>query len=65
MKATLKRLSTGSAEKDARIKCQQEHIAKLMKKLEKRATCTDKDQALVQDSAPLNHLENANSSTKT
>lgn len=32
MKTTLERLS---AERDARIKCQQEHIAKLMKKLEK------------------------------
>jgi len=35
MKATLERLSKESAKKDARIKCQEEHIAKLLKKLEK------------------------------
>lgn len=35
IKATLERLSKESAEKDARIKCQEEHIAKLMKKLKK------------------------------
>ena len=36
MKATLKRLSKESAEKDARINRQEEHIAKLLKKLDKR-----------------------------
>jgi len=35
MKATLKRLSKESAEKDARIKRQEEHITKLLKKLDK------------------------------
>jgi len=35
MKATLKRLSKESAEKDGRIKHQEEHIAKLLKKLDK------------------------------
>ena len=35
MKATLERLSKESAEKDARIKHQEEHIAKLLKKLDK------------------------------
>jgi len=35
MKATLERLSKKSAEKDARIKRQEEHIAKLLKKLYK------------------------------
>jgi len=35
MKATLERLSKESAEKDARIKRQEEHIAKLLKKLDK------------------------------
>ena len=32
MKATLERISKDSAEKDARIKCQEEHTAKLLKK---------------------------------
>ena len=35
MKAILERLSKESAEKDARIKRQEEHIAKLLKKLDK------------------------------
>jgi len=35
MKATLERLSKESAEKDARIKCQEEQIAKLLKRLDK------------------------------
>ena len=38
MKATLDRLSKESAEKDAQIKCQKEHIAQLMKKLEKKSS---------------------------
>jgi len=51
MKATLERLSKESAEKDARIKCQEEHIAKLLKKLDKgmrassnRGASTDEDE---------------------
>ena len=35
IKATLEKLSKESPKKDAHIKCQEEHIAKLMKKLEK------------------------------
>ena len=35
MKATLERLSKESVEKNARIKRQEEHIAKLLKKLDK------------------------------
>jgi len=35
VKATLERLSKESAEKDERIKCQEGHIAKLLKKLDK------------------------------
>ena len=35
IKVTLERLSKESAEKDARIKRQEEHIAKLLKKLDK------------------------------
>jgi len=35
MKATLERLSKENAEKNARIKRQEEHIAKLLKKLDK------------------------------
>jgi len=35
MKATLEGLSKESSEQDARIKCQEEHIAKLLKKLDK------------------------------
>ena len=35
MKATLERLSKEGAKKDARIKPQEEHIAKLLKKLDK------------------------------
>ena len=35
MKATLERLSKESAKKDARIKRQEEHVAKLLKKLDK------------------------------
>jgi len=34
MKAVLERLSKDSAENDAGIKCQEEHIAKLLKKLD-------------------------------
>ena len=34
MTAILERLSEESVEKDARIKCQEEHIAKLLKKLD-------------------------------
>jgi len=42
MKATLERLSKESAEKDARIRRQEEHIVKLLKKLDKgpRASST-------------------------
>jgi len=44
MKATLERLSKESTEKDARIKCREECIAKLLKKLDKglRATMRTK-----------------------
>ena len=35
MKAALEKLSKESAEKDAHIRCQEEHIAKLLKKLDK------------------------------
>ena len=35
MKATLERFSKENTEKDASIKCQKEHIAKLLKKLDK------------------------------
>ena len=38
MKATPDRLSRESAEKDAQIKCQNEQIAKLMKRLEKKSS---------------------------
>jgi len=51
MKATLGRLSKESAEKDARIKRQEEHIAKLRKKLDKgprassnKGTSSDEDE---------------------
>jgi len=37
MKAILDRLSRESAEKDAQIKCQNEQIAELMKRLEKKS----------------------------
>ena len=51
MKATLERLSKENAEKDARLKHQEERIAKLLKKLDKgprassnRGTSSDEDQ---------------------
>jgi len=55
MKAMLKTLSKESAEKDARIKRQEEDIAKLLKKLDKgprassnRGASNDKDEKRVQ-----------------
>jgi len=51
IKATLERLSEKSTEKDAHIKSQEEHIAKLLKKLDKgqcessnKGACSDKDE---------------------
>jgi len=53
MKAALERLSKEGAEKDARIKCQEEHIAKLLKKLDK-GLCASSGRGISSNEDPQN-----------
>jgi len=48
MKAMLERLSKESAEKDACIKCQEEHIAELLQKLDK-GPCASSNRGISSD----------------
>ena len=56
IKATLERLSKESAEKDTRIKCQEEHIAKLLKKLDE-GSCASSNRGASSDEAKKGPIE--------
>jgi len=65
MKATLDRLSRESAEKDAQIKRQNEQIAKLMKRLEKKSSeASNKDSDEEDSNKESNHTEESDDERK-
>jgi len=65
MKATLDRLSKESAEKDAQIKCQNDQIAELMKKLKKKSSKASNKCSDAEDSdKESNHSEESDGEYK-